>query len=83
MDLLKHTALDAKYIGCDIPFCRSMEIFPSRSRWHFDSVMIDELDRVANSKRGIKGIQVDPVSPVDFGAIQIDNLLRESSESSL
>lgn len=34
--LLKFTCLDAKYLGYQLPFCRSMEIFPSNSNWRFD-----------------------------------------------
>ena len=50
LDLLKNTAIDARYLGYNIPFCRSMEIFPNQSSWHFDSVMIDELNHLANRK---------------------------------
>ena len=41
LELIKNTAIDAKYLGYHLPFCRSMEIFPNQPRWRFDEVMID------------------------------------------
>lgn len=41
LQLYQKTAIDAKFLGFQIPFCRSMEIFPYRPQWRFDDVMID------------------------------------------
>ena len=57
-----------------------MEIFPSRARWHFDSVMIDELDKMASRRRRRKDSEDEKESLVDFGTVHIDNLLKEESE---
>ena len=48
--LIRNTAIDAKYFGYNIPFCRSMQIFPSQPRWRFDGMMIDELNQLTNLK---------------------------------
>lgn len=48
--LLRFTYLDAKYLGYQLPFCRSMEIFPNNSNWRFDELMIDELNQLAQRK---------------------------------
>lgn len=50
LQLIHKTALDAKYLGFNLPFCRSMEIFPHQPKWRFDDVMIDELNQVASRK---------------------------------
>ena len=54
LSLLRHTALDARYFGCNIPFCRSMEIFPRTPKWHFDSVMIDELNELTKRRKSFE-----------------------------
>ena len=49
-----------------------MEIFPSRSHWHFDAVMIDELDKRVGRRNKWKNEKEDCV--LDFETIQISKL---------